>query len=213
MKDPYDILGISQNATDEEVKEAYRKLARKYQSENYESGPLSGVAQKKMQEIDEAYDRIIVERRSSSRSSSAGYTYEGQNNSYYSANSGNSYAQYSDIRQKIYSNRIDDAETLLDGVPVQKRDAEWYFLKGSVQYKRGWFDEARNNFSNACRMNPSNKEYQAAYENVNNPRAHSAYRRPRRGSDSDCSACDVCCSLLCADSCCECCGGDLIPCC
>lgn len=212
MKDPYDILGISQNATDEEVKEAYRKLARKYQSENYESGPLSGVAQKKMQEIDEAYDRIIVERRSSSSSSSADYTAEqGANTGYYSANTGNSYAQYSDIRQKIYSNRIDDAETLLDGVPVQKRDAEWYFLKGSVQYKRGWFDEARNNFSNACRMNPTNREYQAAYENVNNPR--SAYRRPRRSSDSDCGACDICCSLLCADSCCECCGGDLIPCC
>ena len=58
MKDPYQILNITPDATDEQVREAYRSLARKYQPENYENSPLADMAAKKMDEINGAYDAI-----------------------------------------------------------------------------------------------------------------------------------------------------------
>lgn len=64
MGDPYRILGVSPNASEEEIKNAYRALARKYQSENYAGNPLGDIAAQKMKELDEAYDAVITMRRS-----------------------------------------------------------------------------------------------------------------------------------------------------
>ena len=51
VRDPYEVLGISPNATDDEVKAAYREMARKYHPDNYADNPLSELAQEKMEEI------------------------------------------------------------------------------------------------------------------------------------------------------------------
>ena len=104
-----------------------------------------------------------------------------------------------------------DAEVLLDGVPTHARDAEWYFLKGTVLYKKGWLEDAYANFQTACRMDPGNAEYRAALSRMSSDRSTGGYRTA--GSDGGCSACDVCTTLYCADCCCECMGGDLIRCC
>ena len=201
MKDPYKVLGISPNATDDEVKAAYRELAKKYHPDNYGDNPLSDLAQEKMQEINEAYDAIIRMRRQGGNGSSGNQT---------GGYGGNS--RYADIRNLIRLGRTIDAETLLDGVPAPARDAEWYFLKGSVLYKKGWLDDAYNHFSTATRMDPQNPEYQAAFNRMDAARRHGGYRvDPMSGGG--CSACDMCQGLLCADCCCECMGGDLIRCC
>ena len=197
MKDPYEILGIGRNASDDEVKEAYRALARKYHPDNYGDNPLSDLAKEKMQEINEAYDAIIRERKSGR------------------AQGGGAYAggtQYTDIRNLIRTGRVVDAEMLLDGIPAPSRDAEWYFLKGSVLYKKGWLDDAFSHFSTATRMDPSNAEYRAAYNQLDRQRQTGAYRAPMNMAPG-CSGCDVCQGLICADCCCECMGGDLIRCC
>ena len=59
MKDPYEILGVSRDATEEEIKKAYRELARKYHPDNYANSPLSDLASEKMKEINEAYDEAL----------------------------------------------------------------------------------------------------------------------------------------------------------
>ena len=61
MNDPYQILGVSGNATDEEIKKAYRELARKYHPDNYHDNPLADLAQEKMKEINAAYEQITKE--------------------------------------------------------------------------------------------------------------------------------------------------------
>lgn len=165
-----------------------------------------------MDEINAAYDEIIMQRsgasggQSSSGSSGSSYNYGySKSSAYYSGAD-----DYSDVREKINHNRIDDAETILDGIPMSVRNGEWYFLKATVQYKRGWLEEAVKNMRRATELDPGNEEYRAAFEQLNSPR--SGYRTART-NNKGCSGCDICSGLLCADCCCECLGGDMIPCC
>ena len=211
MKNPFETLGIPKTADDEQVNQAYKELARKYSDDKYNNGPLSGVAQKKMQEINDAYDTIVLNRGSVFGSAqTGGQPNDGtQNNPYWQA--GQTHSEYSDIRATIQNGRIDDAETLLDGIPPNLRNAEWYYLKGTVQYRRGWLEEAVKNYQTACSMEPGNEEYNAALRGLNHSRG-GGYRADRSRSGG-CSGCDICTGLLCADCCCECLGGNLIPCC
>ena len=62
MRDPYEVLGVSPDAGDDEIKRAYRDLARKYHPDNYQNNPLSDLAEEKMKEINEAYDAITKGR-------------------------------------------------------------------------------------------------------------------------------------------------------
>ncbi len=197
MKDAYSVLGVNRDATDEEIKNAYRALARKYHPDNYQDNPLSDLAAEKMKEINEAYDEIMNSRRGGSKSGGS-YTSGG----------------FADIRDIINKGEIDKAQILLDGVPVNKRNAEWYFLSGTVQYKRGYFDSAYTSFATAARMEPANPEYAEAFRRISSQgraRNHNPYRSSPNMGGTD--ACDCCSSLICADCCCEMMGGDLIRCC
>ena len=204
MKNPYEVLGVSKNATDDEIKSAYRALARKYHPDNYVDNPLSDLAGEKMKEINDAYDEIINSRKHRSSSKS--------DNTYNASNSGST--KFPEIRNLINQGRLEQAQELLDGVPPQRRDAEWYFLNGTVLYRRGWFDQAYTSFATASRMEPTNPEYRNALNNAQR-QTRVQYNNPYRsyGSANECSACDLCQGLICADCCCECMGGDLIRCC
>ncbi len=200
MNNPYDVLGVSRNASDEEIKNAYKTLARKYHPDNYADNPLADLAGEKMKEINEAYDTIMSERRGSSKGN--GYSYSGGASS------------FPEIRSLINQGRLEQAQELLDGIPVSSRNAEWYFLNGTVLSRRGWFDAAYTSFATASRMEPDNPEYRNALNNA--ARNQGAQYNPYRtygSTGGGCSTCDVCQSLICADCCCECMGGDLIPCC
>jgi tetratricopeptide (TPR) repeat protein len=181
----------------DEIKRAYRDKARQY-SDN----------PKKMNELNDAYD-MIINNFGNNRTASSG-----QGNGYGSASSTGQTSEFGDIRAKLNSGRIDDAEMLLDGIPYQRRNAEWYYLKGSIQHRRGWLESAVESFEKAKNMEPGNPEYEAAYNQLKRE-AKGDFRKNRQQSDNDgCfSPCNICSSLLCADCCCECMGGDLIRCC
>ena len=197
MTDPYKVLGISPSATDDQVKAAYRELARKYHPDVHAGSDLADLAAEKMKEVNEAYDTIMSQRRNG-----GGRSYSG--------------SQYPDIRRMVQQERYYEAEELLNGIPQDRRDAEWYFLRGSVYYGRGWLDEAARNFRQAANMNPSNPEYRAALNRMMYQQSggmHSGGQPYRTTQTGSCSACDICQGLICADCCCEMCGGNLIPCC
>ena len=221
MTDPYQVLGVSPNASDEQIKNAYRELARKYHPDNYANNPLADLAQEKMKEINEAYDQIQRQRKQQqSYSSNQGYSRQSygycSQNSYSGSQGG--YSQFADIRQLLNANRISDAEEHLEGIPSNRRDAEWYYLRGRVFYVRGWLDQAYSYYVRANQMNPANPEYKNALNqlmwqrNTGRP-AGNGYGDYRNVQYGGCSGCDMCSGLICADCCCECMGGDLISCC
>ena len=192
MKDPYEVLGVSRTASDSEIKSAYRELVKKYHPDNYANNPLADLASEKMKEINEAYDSITKARGGQS---SGGYQSQSGGYQSYSGAGTGSYAQ---VRSYINANRLDEAESLLNTAAT--RDGEWYFLKGTVAYRRGWLDEARQNYQTACAMVPSNYEYQNALRTVQG--GYTPYRQSSyQGSDMD-AACNLCNALLCLNCLC-----------
>ena len=219
MTDPYQVLGVSPSATDEQIKNAYRELARKYHPDNYVNNPLADLAQEKMKEINEAYDQIQRQRKQQQQSYSGQASNRGYSNAGYSRQSysGQGRSQFADIRQLLNSNRLSEAEELLEGIPQQRRDAEWYYLRGRVFYVHGWLDQAYSYYTRAVQMNPGNAEYQTALNQLmwqrNTGRPSGGYGDYRNVQSGGMSGCDMCSGLICADCCCECMGGDLISCC
>ena len=194
MTDPYKVLGISSNASDDEVKKAYRELAKKYHPDNYINNPLKDLADEKMKEINEAYDKIMNERQSGTSSSGS---------------SGGGTTAFAEARRKIATGDYVGAEMILDS--SSNRNAEWYYLKGSIFAGRRYYAQARAYVEKACQMDPQNAEYRMAYNNLTGSQAQYGGFNTQRSND--CAACDMCSALMCADCMCECCGGDLIRCC
>ena len=178
MRDPYEVLGVSKDASPEEIKKAYRKLAKKYHPDNYVNNPLADLAAEKFKEINEAYETLTGEG-----AQKGGYQ-QG------TAGAGN-FAQI-------------ELDALSD------RNAEWFFLKGTIFMRRGWHTQGLNFIRQAANMDPANVEYRMALNQYMTQSGN--YRNVGTGM-GHADACDCCQGLICADCCCECMGGDLISCC
>ena len=198
MRDPYEVLGVSPNASDDEVKRAYRELARKYHPDNYQNNPLADLAEEKMKEVNEAYD-AITKARSGGGSTGGGYQggysqsygYQGQ----YSGG-GSSSTSFAQVRQYINMGNLDGAEQLLRG--ISSKNGECYFLMGSIAYRRGWLDEARQNYQIACQMEPGNMEYRQALSMMQ----QGGYGYNTNMTGGQCDSLDCCTTMLCLNCLC-----------
>ena len=110
-RDPYSVLGVSRDASDDEIKKAYRSLAKKYHPDNFADSPLKAQAEEKMKEINDAYDRI--QKMKSGKTDFGGFGG--------TSGSSNSTGIYYTIRIHITARRFSEADRLLDSIPINER--------------------------------------------------------------------------------------------
>ena len=200
MTNPYEILGITKDATEEEINIAYRKLVKQYHPDKYVGNPLADLAAQKIREINEAYDFVMNEKKNKNNASSSNGSGSSQGQS---APGG----EYNEIRKLINEGRLDEAQMRLNNIRV--RDAEWHFLTGMILKAKGWYDMAYQHLNRASQLDPSNAEYRQARDGL----GFSGYEyRSMGNSAGDADCCNMCQGLICADCCCEMCGGNIIPC-
>lgn len=210
MKNPYEVLGIKENATPDEIKKAYRDLVKQYHPDKYENNPLKDLAEEKLRDINEAYDILMKKGNNNSsgygnyNSSNAGYN----TNTNYSNNNYNNF-NFQQIRMDINRGNLGGAEAALNSIP--NRNAEWHFLMGIIHNRKGWHDSAFNYINTACSMDPNNLEYRQTLNQLS--RAQTTYRNTYYGQrNSSDDICSICFNIWMLDTCCECMGGDCISC-
>ncbi len=199
ISNPYQILGVTPNASNEEIKKAYRELSRKYHPDSYVDNPLSGLAEEKFKEVQEAYDQIMKDREN-------GYSGVGSSNE----ESAEMNTAYSYLNARRYREALD----VLSRVPL--RTARWYYYSAVGNAGIGNNIMAVEHARQAVNMEPGNQEYrnflnQIEYQGqrYQDTRYNTTGSYGGRGYGSG----NLCCDLWCADSLCECMGGDLISCC
>ena len=197
QQNPYEVLGLKEGASDEEIKAAYRELVKKYHPDRHQDNPLEELAEEKMREINEAYDTLIngAGRNGYSQSTSS---YSG------SAYSGAGADEFMAIRQSIDRGDLYDAEARLSRIGV--RNAEWYFLFGVMNIKRGWFNEGFSSIQTAVSMDPSNYEYRETLNSVmSQANGYQSGMQQRGSGSSERILCQALQCYCCADFCCDCC--------
>jgi len=216
---PYKVLGVSENASQEEIRAAYLELVKKYHPDKYTDNPLKELAGEKLKEINQAYE-MLTKKQSSSGSSGAygsGGSYgSGSYGSYGSGaySSGGSYraggsaysgpnaTEFNRARSFINQNNLNAARTILDG-PNIAHNAEWNYLYGVIYLRQGWYEKAYACISKAYEMEPDNPDYRNAYVSLNN--SGRTYNRGTGGNFDASPCCDICSALMCLNCCC---GGD-----
>jgi len=195
MINPYEVLGIKEGTSKEDIKKAYRDLAKKYHPDQFGDNPLKDLAEVKMRELNEAYDSLMKNNNSSNN-------YNSSSNDDYSSNN-----IYQSVRMDINNGNTTSAENKLN--TMNTRTAEWNYLMGMVHLNKGWHDSAYTFISRACTQEPNNIEYRRSFNELN--MRNSNYRDNyygRRGNNG--GMFDMCLKLWCAENLCECLGGDII---
>ena len=160
MQDPYSVLGVSPSATEDEIKKAYRALAKKYHPDVNQG---SAEAERRMKEVNEAYSAVMKMRRegtSSYGSYGSGQTGYGGYGGYAQADDpyeGNTHMQAA--RNYIRSGHYQEAMRLLED--MRERGAEWYYLSGQANLGLGNRIAALSYARQAVSMNPNSFEYRA----------------------------------------------------
>ena len=159
MRDPFIILGISRDASDDDIKKAYRKLARENHPDKFTDPAERARAEEKMKEINAAYEEI-----QKIRSGKAYDTYGGGQRYNEASSSGDD--RYVAVRVHINAHRVREAEAVLASIPQTERGGEWYYLRGVTLMMRGNIIDAGRCFDMACERDPANEEYRAAREQL-----------------------------------------------
>lgn len=185
MNDPYQVLGVSRDASEDEIKKAYRALVKKYHPDLH---PDDAAAAAKMSEVNAAYDMIKSGKDSAGRpadfsgntasqETQHSYTYYGSpfgGFGFYGTSAGNSGSELDIAELLIRTGEYYKAKVILEG--VTSRNARWYYLSALVDYYMGNIESAKTNIGQAVELDPYNENYRHVMEAISNPRNYAAER-------------------------------------
>lgn len=195
IDDPYKILGVSPDASDEEIKRAYRQLAKKYHPDR---NPGDAEAAKKMQQVNAAYEQIKNPEKAAPNTGSGYGSYGGYGSydpfggsyqrTYTQAETGDSYQQaaYNYIRYRRYREALNALQNSAE------RNARWYYLSALANNGLGNQVTALEHIRRAVSMDPNNAEYLDLLDRIEH--GGDAYRR-QAGNFTGFSGNSVCPSL------------------
>ncbi|MBQ9949258.1 MAG: DnaJ domain-containing protein [Clostridia bacterium] len=183
--DAYTVLGVSRDATDEEIKAAYRNLVKKYHPDKYTDEVMKARATEKIKEINRAYDEIT---KGSGTSDSHKRNYSGGYSGAYAS-------EFAKVEQLINTGRYMEAMAILDAISIH--NARWHYLYGTLCMNTGRHAEASSHFETAYRMEPDNVQYRNSYQftHMNRGDYNRTYGRGASYSDTSGCLCD-CCTML-----------------
>ncbi|WP_099468110.1 DnaJ domain-containing protein [Konateibacter massiliensis] len=212
ITDPYQVLGVSRNASDDEIKRAYREMSRKYHPDTNTNNPLADLAEEKFKQVQEAYQQIMAERERGGQS----YGYSSQQATSQSYSNGGYQSWQEDPKMVAAANYINsrhynEALNALSG--ISNRGGYWHYFNALAHAGMGNNIEALNYARQAVNIEPNNREFNDLLGRLQ--WGGQRYQTTGNGygyGGSSCGTGNLCCDLWCADSLCECMGGDLISC-
>lgn len=183
MTDPYQVLGVSRGASDDEIKKAYRKLSRQYHPDANVNNPNKEQAEEKFKQVQQAYSQIMKARQDGTSaggfSGSSSGSYSGQRQSsqgpfggfygnYTYGNGG--YQGYGQSAQEenpkvraagnfIRNGYFNEAIRVLEEVPFLERRGSWYYYSAIANEKIGNSATAVEHIQRAVQLEPGNLEY------------------------------------------------------
>lgn len=217
MTNPYQVLGVSPGASDDEIKKAYRTLSRKYHPDANINNPNKAQAEERFKEVQQAYDQIMKEKQqgggyggysgysyNTSGSSAGGYSYgHNSNRSYYQ--SGTDSPKMQAAANYIANRHYAEALNVLNGIPFGERKARWYYYSAVANQGAGNNIIAQEHAKRAVEMEPSNMEYRQFLQHLEfggtwYTNMGSGYDRPYSSSGNWCLSmlflnmlCNCCC--------------------
>ncbi len=210
MFDPYSVLGVSRDASDEEIKKAYRKLSRKYHPDANINNPNKAQAEEKFKEVQQAYEQIMKEREYGS--------YYGNNGNYggFGSQTNSGYQDEEAVRRQAAANFIQsghyrEAMNVLSS--LSQKNAQWYYLSSIANMGLGNNVNALNDIRQAVNMEPDNLQYRMLLQRMEGGGTwYQEQQNPFGGMPSDNG--DYCMKLCLANMLCNlCCGGGGVFCC
>ncbi len=142
MQEYYKILNITQDATEEEIENAYNTLKEKYSKERFYEGEIGNEAARKLTKLETAYQEIMASRKVKDSNGEKKY-------------------DFSEVEDLIKKGDISSAQTMLDD--IYDRNAEWHYLQSVIFYKKNWINESKKQLEIAVNMEPHNVKYSENY--------------------------------------------------
>ena len=218
MRDPYQVLGVSRGASDDEIKKAYRTLSRKYHPDANVNNPNKEAAEERFKEVQQAYDQIMKEKQSGGSYGygggpgygygGTGYRYSYNNAGYGSANDAES-VQMRAAANYISNGYYKEAINVLNNMSASERTARWYYYSAVANQGLGNNIMAKQYAEMAVQMEPSNFQYRQFLQHLEYggtwyTNMGSGYERPYASSGSWCLSmlllnmfCNCCCCRPC----------------